>query len=920
MNSVHHRLLISVLLASFMCLLLISPVSAVTWDWEDGTLQGWTARDNFSAAGDTLGLTNTTILAYHGEHSLSWHINGTTNDKYWYLSVDGSAIKPGETVFYHVWVPPNAPINGYKTFLKDANGNWVDGTWFGYGGLVKGGWNKLQIAVPSQGAFPLLELGLQLVATTETVNITSYLDYVIAGLPAAPTGLSAYSPALSQVQLDWEDNPESNIHYYNIYRSQSLPLKAILENLVGISETSDYLDVGLLPHTKYHYGITAVDSEGDESPLSQIVSVITAQPDAPPFVRLKESSPRSVNLYEVLEIEFELFDADYANPYDPDEIDVRAVLTSPTGKSWNIFGFYDDFQNVGQWKIRFAANETGEWTCVVSATDRDGTGSSDTFQFQVLPSDNHGWIKVSERNPRYFEHDDGAPFYGVGVYYPWRVEENWLDLLARNGANMWGYWNISYDDGTVIESLSSGLGRYDQKKCGRIDQLLQWSAERNMKMMLAIWPHDLLSNTVWAHQWHNNPYKTIVDVKDFYGDETAWKYQEKQYRYLIARWGCYRSLGLWEIVNEINGTDGWVYGNQQAATDWVKKVHDFFRENDPYRHPTTASQSGGKFWTAGYRNVDVANVHLYETSWQNFYPANPLRASLAVYRLVSQDFLNRLSQPGFMGEAGYTNTFGNFAVPSPEYTALYHNALWTTWANGNAATPMWWDFTRRDIISDDVLAQMKAFANVAGEIDYSRTPLERKLITASGCDAFAMVGDSLGFGWVREFNGENVGGKEIRISGIADTSFSVQLWNTWTGTPMDTVYAAARQGVLTFVLPEMEPAQADVAFILRIVDGALTGIRRNEEPEIPSAFALRQNFPNPFNPETTIGYQLPVDSHVDLAVYNANGQLIKRLVNGQQTAGQYFVQWYAAGQATGLYFFQLKANGHVFVRKALLIQ
>ena len=169
------------------------------------------------------------------------------------------------------------------------------------------------------------------------------------------------------------------------------------------------------------------------------------------------------------------------------------------------------------------------------------------------------------------------------------------------------------NEGNIIESMSSGLGRYDQPKCGRIDQLIEWSGERGLKMMLAIWPHDLISNTVWAHQWHQNPYNSITSVEQFYENETAWEYQKKQYRYLIARWGYSRALGVWEIINEINGTDGWEIGKQPEATKWVKKVHDYLSANDPFGRPTTASMSGGHFWSDGYSFVDISNVQENES-------------------------------------------------------------------------------------------------------------------------------------------------------------------------------------------------------------------------------------------------------------------------------------------------------------------
>jgi len=72
-----------------------------------------------------------------------------------------------------------------------------------------------------------------------------------------------------------------------------------------------------------------------------------------------------------------------------------------------------------------------------------------------------------------------------------------------------------------------------------------------------------------------------------------------------------------------------------------------------------------------------------------------------------------------------------------------------------------------------------------------------------------------------------------------------------------------------------------------------TGIENDEnnEANIPEEFRLSGNYPNPFNPETIIKYQVPVSSLVKIKVYNILGQMVKSLVNAHQTAGYYTVKW-----------------------------
>jgi hypothetical protein len=94
----------------------------------------------------------------------------------------------------------------------------------------------------------------------------------------------------------------------------------------------------------------------------------------------------------------------------------------------------------------------------------------------------------------------------------------------------------------------------------------------------------------------------------------------------------------------------------------------------------------------------------------------------------------------------------------------------------------------------------------------------------------------------------------------------------------------------------------------------------------PEAFALANNYPNPFNPATTIKYALPEASQVRLEVFNVVGQVVSTLVDNHQNAGRYMVQWDATNDqghslSSGLYFYRLQAGGEFLeVKKMLLLQ
>jgi hypothetical protein len=107
--------------------------------------------------------------------------------------------------------------------------------------------------------------------------------------------------------------------------------------------------------------------------------------------------------------------------------------------------------------------------------------------------------------------------------------------------------------------------------------------------------------------------------------------------------------------------------------------------------------------------------------------------------------------------------------------------------------------------------------------------------------------------------------------------------------------------------------------VYRIRLAATTGVGEKRE-NIPAGFDLFPNYPNPFNPETTIRYSLPGRSHVTLSVFNALGQQASTLVDGNQEAGLYSVRFDGSGMASGVYFYTLRADDRTATRRFILLR
>jgi flagellar hook assembly protein FlgD len=119
---------------------------------------------------------------------------------------------------------------------------------------------------------------------------------------------------------------------------------------------------------------------------------------------------------------------------------------------------------------------------------------------------------------------------------------------------------------------------------------------------------------------------------------------------------------------------------------------------------------------------------------------------------------------------------------------------------------------------------------------------------------------------------------------------------------------------------EMADAEVVLNGVLGSIDGQTVTLKA-----LPTVYALSQNFPNPFNPTTTIGYSIPVSGHTSLAIYNLAGQKVRTLVNGMQAPSFYKVVWDGKNEsgmtvATGTYFYKLVSGNYSKIVKMTLIK
>jgi hypothetical protein len=93
-----------------------------------------------------------------------------------------------------------------------------------------------------------------------------------------------------------------------------------------------------------------------------------------------------------------------------------------------------------------------------------------------------------------------------------------------------------------------------------------------------------------------------------------------------------------------------------------------------------------------------------------------------------------------------------------------------------------------------------------------------------------------------------------------------------------------------------------------------------DESEIPGQFALKPNYPNPFNPSTTISFTIPESGAVKLSVYNSLGEKVENLINGSIDAGIHEVTFNAQDLTSGVYYYRIEYNGKQSTEKMILMK
>jgi hypothetical protein len=596
------------------------------------------------------------------------------------------------------------------------------------------------------------------------------------------------------------------------------------------------------------------------------------RPDAEPAknaVYNLRTNSTVVGRYEKFEISFNLART-YSNPFDPNVVDVTGHFVCPDGTTETALGFfYQGYQRRrqagaetlipmgrSQWKMRYAPRQVGRYYYCVTVDD-GATIRTDTATFLCVDSDSHGYVRMSKRDPDYFEFDDGTFYYPIGhniaAVRDTRAEQMGVyisddegtyaydRLLSRMGAcgenfgRVWMVpWSFEIEWTKDYASHYCGVGRYSLHNAWRLDHVVETAAKNGVYLMLLLASHGEITNyesnfygsadrtgriiPEWGTPYWQRNGGPISSPDEFYTNPELLRLYKRQVRYIAARWGYSTAIMCWEFLNEPDlhppfhpdKPKRFEYGKNCAR--FVRELILHMHQSDPAHHLAT---------TGLWQHLATHTAPVMQLAEMDFFAGHVFQTPLP-RRLRDQynQIKARYGKVMFVTEADFS--------PFPRAPEVALRSLrvpvWSSFMmpHPGTACPWWWVL----IDQKDAYGMLGAVAAFARGEDrrgqnYRSIPatvtdtapergVRRLAIEALGNNrrAFCWVYNTVAFSEQSSWITEVPASATVRMPGLDDGPYIVEVWDTSKGAVVHSLPVQSAGRIVTFQLP---PFVQDVA-------------------------------------------------------------------------------------------------------------
>ncbi|MFA4943735.1 MAG: DUF5060 domain-containing protein [Lentisphaeria bacterium] len=432
------------------------------------------------------------------------------------------------------------------------------------------------------------------------------------------------------------------------------------------------------------------------------------------------------------ELAFEL-DGFAGNPFDPDQVTVDAEIEAPGGTVVRRPAFYAQEyrrrldaqqaevitpQGRGGWRLRFTPLAAGNhrWRLLVKVADGRSLATA-WHRLAVAPGAARGFVRVSPKDPRFFETADGKWFQPRGLHihspfdrrsterlgFPMPPDsgtyhyDRYFERLAANGANTVIVWMSSW--WLAIEWNRQwqgyfGVNDYNLGNGWRLDYLLEQAERRGLYLILMIDNHGKFSSFCDA-EWRSNPLNRrlggpLATPEELFTTERGFQEYAKRLRYIAARWGQHPRLLGWLLFSEIDlcGASG-RFRHDPSMVALCARARDYLNAASGLARPAAVQYSGT--WRtvapamAAEPKIDVLMPDAYKgDESQSIVPLMQATATK----------LGEHGKPVMVAEYG-----GSWRGATPDQLeADFHAALWSAAMSSAAGAPFfwWYDFVDRN--------------------------------------------------------------------------------------------------------------------------------------------------------------------------------------------------------------------------------
>ncbi|MCE5347369.1 MAG: DUF5060 domain-containing protein [Bacteroidales bacterium] len=562
--------------------------------------------------------------------------------------------------------------------------------------------------------------------------------------------------------------------------------------------------------------------------------------------------PTRVELFDLMTIPLNL-SATYNNPFDPRQINVQAVVETPSGKTEKVAAFfYQDFTPIpiryeeeillpkagNPWRLYYRPREKGTYTFHLIAQDRTGMKRTPDQKFDVTASDKKGFLRVSKDDPRFFEFDNGESYFGIGPS-GWCRDTNYI----FGGNTRWistrlldEYYKRKADAGSNYDyCLAEFFGRlYTQG--GFIDQHVAWKCEhriRTLEKLGIYWVtcyDDLCRSTVYG--LNTLPYSEFQGgpcnrIEELYFKERSLEMQRDHLRYFVSRMSDSPALMVWAIGDE--GQDGNSFSRLMVRS-WIKELQNYVHTIDVYQHPHVIGE--------GPLSITHGGEAIIIPDWY-FNPGLTADGVKLVQEIMKK--YNRFNCPLINPEGGmvqWTKPDDSYGPKSPGYylsgerwkfpeAISFHNNLWISLFMKNAVGGTEW--LGHFIVQKNQLFHATAMRNFLEGESLTKPHWEIVTPVVSHPDLRGFCLQSEGNSWVWIQNkfytwleaghyGKTppvISDSKIDIPVKKNGNYNVELWDTRSGKVISTTTVLSKEGKIFYLLP---PIEKDVALKVNIID------------------------------------------------------------------------------------------------------